>query len=160
MAPSASLIGPIWMRDRQHFPKRADFARGTAVRGRRAEPARFGYAVAFQVGLQRMSPRDRPLSAIRCGLYRNIEHGSQHLNGEREGWIHTVEYPSAGVVGNYTQCNGVSLRHLDGITTHWIRLAFHDRWVQRHVVGRIVLCTVDYLHLVAVKMATNQGALT
>jgi hypothetical protein len=89
-----------------------------------------------------------------------IEQDSQHLNGEREGWIQTVEHPSARVVGNYTQRNGASLRHLDGITTHRIRLAFHDRWVQRRVVGRIVLCTIDYLHLVTVKMATNQKALT
>lgn len=88
------------------------------------------------------------------------EHENQHLNGEREGWIHTVEHPSARVVGNQTQRNGASLRHLDGISTHWIRLAFYDRWVQRRVVGRIVLCAIDYLHLVAVKMATDQKALT
>jgi hypothetical protein len=97
--------------------------------------------------------------ASRCHSMWPIDHGSQHLNGEREGWIQTVEHPSARVVSNYTQGNGASFRHLDGITTHWIRLAFHDRWVQCRVVGRIVLCTIDYLHLVAVEMATNQRAL-
>lgn len=89
-----------------------------------------------------------------------MKHGSQHLNAEREGWIQTVEHPSARVVGDYTQRNRVSLWHLDGITTHWICLAFHNRWIQRRVVGCIVLCTIDYLHFVTVKMATNQRALS
>jgi len=67
-----------------------------------------------------------------------------------------VEHPSAGVVGNYTQRNGVFLWYLDGIATHWIRLAFYDRRIKCRVVGRIVLSTIDDLHLMAVKMAANR----
>ena len=71
-----------------------------------------------------------------------------------------MEHPCARVVGDYTQRNRASWRHLDGITAHRIRLAFLNRWVERWVGGSVVRRTIDNLKLVAVKMAVNRRVIT
>lgn len=71
-----------------------------------------------------------------------------------------MKHPYTGVVGNHTKRNRASWWHLDGITTHRIRLAFLDRWIERRVCRSVVLHTVDNLKLVAVKMAVDQKVMT
>lgn len=67
-----------------------------------------------------------------------------------------MEHPYTGVVGNHTKRNRASWWHLDGITTHRIRLAFLDRWIELWVGGSVVLHAIDNLKLVAVKMAVDR----
>lgn len=74
----------------------------------------------------------------------------------QEGWIHTMQHPCAGVVGNHTQSGGGPRGHLDCVTPYWVRLAFDNGRVKRWVGGRIVLCTINDLNLVTVKMAVVQ----